>query len=317
MAPSDPDSRIDRVYRTVVDVLPSDLRSRALALPHEIGIAAREGGGFCEYASSLPMQELPLFAAEGAARRRALARSGALDRFRIAHYCGGFWGLLCDRLADGQVKADQALFRISRALRRRWLEALVLASGNRAVARAAVARAARRFRDAARRERHVLLVGALGVKQYVAITVDKVAWLMISAGLLLRGHATEARAMAFERCFNLLMLGLQCFDDARDAEEDARLHGHGFPQSLGVTARALFGAGRELHAIAAERSAREGFFALGAWAHRRCAEIRRLDVDGGDVQSKMSSVLLAGEMSRILGAPGREWGVRRRRGASP
>ena len=293
------DSPIDRVYRTLVETLPSDLRGRALSLPFDIGVAAREGGGFSEYAASLPMQELPLFAAEGIRRRSALERSGVLDRFRIAHYCGGFYGLLSDRLADGQVSADRGLLRIRRALRRRWLEALGQASGAPVTARIVVARAARRLRLAVGRERRSLCRGRVGVAQYAAIVVDKVAWLMVSAGLLLRGHAPEPRTAAFERCYNLLMLGLQCFDDARDADEDARLYGHGVPQSLGFSARALFGAGWTLHAVAAEQSERDGFSALGAWARRRCAETSLWAPGDGDAQSEMAAVLLAAEMGRV------------------
>ena len=284
---------IDLFSRALVDNrFPERLRERALGLPWEIGISRSPEGGFADYAASLPMQELPLFAADGVGVGGAQPSEETLERFRLAHYCGGYHGLVADRLADGQIEADAGLLEIRDLLYESWVESLESVLPDKGVARPAVVESMRRLDSAVRLERDSLSQGRMSLEDYGQSVADKVHWLGLPSRLLVEVHAGEARGQQFQRCFDLLMLALQCCDDARDVDEDARTRGGSIPECLGFPSGALMRAGIKLFLSSAQLARQLEFNALSGWAHVRWIDTRALLPDGDRALIELGSEVI-------------------------
>src|SRR5262249_40335300 len=146
-------------------------------------------------------------------------------------HCAGFYGLLVDRVFDEQLRQPGSLRAEQSWLRREWEDALASAVGKRAVAEAMIDGAIRRWRRAVLRERAAICRGNLDTAEYASIVLGKVAFL----GVAVEAMVGKPRRRKAREIFGLLLLGLQCNDDAADAEDDHEMLGAGMPALLATT----------------------------------------------------------------------------------
>src|SRR5690606_28051596 len=93
-------------YEEILHSLATRDREYAARLPYHLGITPRPDGGWEDYTALELLYDMPIVVARDLAH--SLSR-GRLSRFRFAHHCIGFCGLVQDRIADGQVRWNEQL----------------------------------------------------------------------------------------------------------------------------------------------------------------------------------------------------------------
>ncbi|HTV25606.1 MAG TPA: hypothetical protein VMG12_43220 [Polyangiaceae bacterium] len=188
--------------------------------------------------------------------------------FDRAHHHAVFFGLLFDRLADRQVARSAGFSALRSTLLRAWVDTLTEACEDRALARRSIARALSLLRAGTRLEASSLRARRLSPATYAEQTRLKLRWCSATPRVLVEQGQGEERAAAFERCYDLFGMSVQCIDDAVDAEEDEAIHGVSVPRLLGLADEALVEAAVVLVERAAEHATRFGFSALCEWLAR-------------------------------------------------
>lgn len=281
---------IEAMYEKVLRTLPAEVLPLAETLPHRLGLTERADGGWSEFAQLAPSRDLPWFAAED--RLGDLVSDFALQRYRFAHCCAGFYFLLVDRLADGQVtKDEQALAKLEPHLLEAWATALGEATRDGGMTARAIGDARRRWRAGVSAEQQALAAGALDAGRYGAIVRDKLAWIGVAADALLTQNAPE-RAAAFRAAQQLLFLGLQLVDDAADADEDQQLRGSSIPGALGVPGPSLFMTASAACCEASRQANASGFQRLAGWLDGRVMELGSVRLQGDPLRNALASVAL-------------------------
>jgi hypothetical protein len=251
---------IDQTYGAVVASLPAELRSVARSLPHALGLTADPNAGWAEFIRQPATRDLPGLAARGLGKSgggRISAR--ALELFRNAHHCAGFYGLLIDRLADGQVRPKPGMRDVRRSLLGAWTRALAEAMGDADAAHSAIAQALRAWARGVRAQRSLANGATLLPDAYVAMSRDRLLWTSTSTACLLGLAAPREQRLAFLVAYDRYILAMQCIDDARDAAEDERLLGASIPRALGLPASGLVRAATLLALEALFTAAAGGF----------------------------------------------------------
>lgn len=227
----------DDTWRALVSTRPSSTRGITQAMPYRLGITSLPAGGWRDYVRQPPMFDLPGYMADRAPRAVSPA---ALRRYRRAHHCAGFYGLIVDRVEDGQV-ADSAALRSERAwLRSVWVAQLGQACGSTASAKTEITATMQALRQGASDARTSRTAGALDAEHYAAAVRKRVGFLWVATGLMLRVHGAGEDVIDQARTdFEHIMIALQCCDDAVDDEEDRELFGQSAAASLGVAPSAL------------------------------------------------------------------------------
>ena len=252
-------------YPLLMAELPPALQGLGAGLPFRLGVASRREGDFGELLQLEPNLELPRFVNESPTRPDGrLVDEPTLARFLKAHYAGGLFGLLADRIADDQVVRDEALLGLRRWLLGRWVEALAQAMGNRGLARSAIAEALRDWRWGVAAERRWLRAGRLSPEDYRAITERKLRWVSCSAACLLQARG-DPRARLLRRIYDRFLLGLQCLDDAVDEEEDGARLGSSVAGALGIASACLIRVAPLLVGEAGRLALGAGWPTLGDW----------------------------------------------------
>jgi hypothetical protein len=316
---------IDASYRALTATLPSRLRALARVLPWRLGLTPREDGGWDEFVALHPNRELPVYAAQASAEASAEASAGAsveasagasaeasarasvddgglclpvgaLHQFVRAHHAGGFAWLLRDRLADGQVAADDDLLELSRHYAAHWRETLSVAAADAALVDELAGDAISRWRYATALERRAPGEGKLRPRAYARRVRDKLGWIGVPARALLLARGAPARERAFRRAHDLFLLGLQTIDDVIDREEDGRLLGMDVPRSLGCSPGALLRVAPKLASQAAATAHAAGFSWFGSWLETFAHAIRCWRLDGDAVGDELSAIGIAGEI---------------------
>lgn len=281
-------SSLDRAYAELVSSFEPRLREAALELPEALGLGG-PGALWSSYATLLPVVDLPYFAAEGLA-----VDETALAQARLAHWYGGYTGLMLDRILDGQARPGGVAPGLRRALVGRWLGALARLHPRPDEARPRALESLQRLQAAAAQEREAFRRGSLSFGEYAAIVCEKTAWFSL-ASLALLERAAPARAQAFERPFRLLMLSLQLLDDGADHEEDRRDRGRSVPELLGVSPRSMHLASALLASDAAPLAAEAGFGELARWLEQRAAVLRaEARGSGGDWRDALDAFATLG-----------------------
>lgn len=262
---------LDRSFQRFVASVPDALRAEASALPFKLGLVHRPDGRWSDFTQIPAVHSMPSALMRGA---RDAVRSALVgvdeSAYLEAHRLAGFYCVLVDRVADGQVVPDRALRALRRLLRAAWVDAVAVFAGERA--ERAVARAERALRRAIRRERAGFASGKLPAPAYAAAVRDKTVWLALATRELLRAHAARS-ADAFGRAHVLFFGSLQCLDDAMDVEEDSAVRGGSFPALLGVSVRAMWLASQHLVARAADEFRHAGFGGVAEELELRVPEL--------------------------------------------
>lgn len=249
---------IDRAFAELCDRLPPDLRRAAVDLPSRLGISTPDNL-WSAYATLPPVVDLPSFVGPAAAELDlALARK--------AHWYAGFVGLCLDRVADAQApELSNAL--LSR-LEREWVEALGALSRDPVAAEASVGLALDRARAAFVVERAARSVQSMDHPSYIQMTRDKTVWF----GLASRELASRVGGPVtheFDVLFETVMLALQTYDDAIDAEEDQAQQGVSVPTMIALSPPSMLVASAELMRRAAVIAERAQCQPLSLWLQAR------------------------------------------------
>lgn len=227
------DARPESTWEWLLDHRASRERALTRVLPYRIGITGRPNGTWSDYVHHEVLYDLPTIIAD-AVHRDISQRELLL--YRRAHHIAGFYGLLTDRVADGQVKLDRPLERDAIWLRREWESALATACGSGAKARRCIADERRSWKLAVTAENARLADAAT----YGKLVRDKVGYLWVSAGMMLdQLGAASSESAALRDAFERVMIALQCHDDATDEAEDRALRGASATDLLGVDTATL------------------------------------------------------------------------------
>ncbi|MBN9681584.1 MULTISPECIES: hypothetical protein [unclassified Corallococcus] len=290
----------DLEYTVTLEALPKDLQPFAKELPFHLGLTTHPEGGWNDYSALAPFQRLPAYASE---RQGPGLAPELQSRYLRAHHRGGFFGLLIDRLDDGQVPQRPEWPRLRQALFDQWLQSLTDATGNEVLATEAIKVALEDWAEAVSNEKALLSRRSLSMAQYACLVSQKVSWLGTSAFCLLLAHGDPARLPAFRRAFDLLLLSSQCLDDALDAEEDARLHGIGFPEALGHPPRGLLRTAPGVARLGATLAYKGGFNELGTWLAERARSLDESHSGKSSLQAEMSALALMAAVTQLYGGP--------------
>jgi hypothetical protein len=235
---------------------------------------------------------LPLFALRGDGASLSWQDEATLERYTVAHHVGLIHGVVVDRVADGQA-ASADLGPLADHLLGCWRDSLAAATADRALAEGAIELALRAWRLGVRLEQTTLRRGRMRPERYVQGASLKLAWLSVAAECLLHARGERDALPHFRRAYHLLLLSLQCLDDAVDAEEDAALYGVSFPEAVGYPRESFARASARLARSAAAEAARGGFLRLAAWLEARAAEVDAIRFVTDSPRTSMGGLVVA------------------------
>jgi hypothetical protein len=294
-----PENRLHPIratYLRMVATLPEALQPAALTLPYRLGLSAHPDGGWEDYTRLEALYDLPLFVAPLVKSMPARA----LARFRRAHHCAGFYGLVLDRLGDRQATPDPELMRLCAHLRTWWRSTLADALGNAGSADQIICSAIARWRRALCRERVALAGRELSIPEYAALIVDKTRWLAATSAAMLYRYGASENITGFLRCYDLMLVGFQCRDDAMDHGEDRARNLRSFADALDVPPTGLFLAARVLieHSAAGARLA--NLDTLANWLSQHASRPFHVHVAGDPILGSFAAMMLSSEILAAL-----------------
>lgn len=253
-------------YRRLIDEAPAELRPILETLPFRIGVTYRPDGDWSEYSQNCLLYDMPFVIA-----RELGLRGVDLDGLRLAHHFAGFYGLVCDRIADGQVQCDSDLQLVRNYLRTAWAGAAAQAGLIEAATQ--IEQAMQQWREGL--ENDCILEGALASSTYCANVAKKTRWLtLITRHMLMISNLPAPSVERVCRTLEVLLVGLQALDDAADENEDRELRGVSYPQALGIEACALRLVAKQALTAAAEHARAAALFELADKAALHAASIR-------------------------------------------
>jgi hypothetical protein len=305
---------IDDSYAWLTSALPARLAETARTLPAKLGLTKAKEGGWDDFIGLHPNRELPLYAAQDVEVAGGLALPlPELHRFVRAHHVGGFAWLLRDRIADGQIAADDQLKELARRYTQGWQDALAEATGDAALTEALVTGSTARWRRGTAAEQGSPGSGSLTPVAYTAIVRDKLAWIGAPSHALLISRGGAGRLRAFRDAHDLFLLGLQAVDDVIDRDEDRARRGSDTPTWLGCSPGALLRVAPKLVTRAAVRAAAGGFSWIAAWLEAFGRAISGWRVDGDPLQDDIDAIGIAGEIEEAVVSDGAPTSSRSRR----
>jgi len=300
---------IARSYEALVASLPVRLKATARVLPCRLGLTPREDGGWDEFVALHPNRELPVYAAQASPGEGVLRLDPeGLAAFVRAHHAGGFLWLLCDRVADGQVPADEELLELVRHYAAHWRLAMQAATLDDALVDELIDDAVTRWRRAIALERRGSAAENLRPEAWAIGVLDKLAWIGVPARALLLADGTGSagvRARGFRTAHDLFLLALQAIDDVVDRDEDRRLRGTDAPTELGCSPGALLRVAPMLTGLGAVVADAAGFTWLGSWLAAFTRGIRCWRLEGDAVEDELTAIAIAGRIEEaVLGDGG-------------
>lgn len=292
---------IDDTVRACAARIASPLREIALELPYRLGIAGEPGGSWETFFVLPPNRHLPAWIATttDTGEDPICVDEETLSRFIDAHHLALAHGMIRDRIRDRQIEPTSEMLAMRGVTLDWWVESLAAATEDRAFARRIIGRSLREWRAGVIAEARALSSRTLSVFEYVETTRAKLRWLSATACALVEQTRGLDRSRDFLRCYDVFLLGLQCLDDADDAEDDARLLGASVPFALGTTEKALRVAAPVMVALAADRAAEGGFRRLSRWMSS-FAEVLRDRLPGEvSARDRWLGVTMAGACGRV------------------
>lgn len=302
--------RIDDTIAELIPSWPSSLRRDAERLPYRLGLTRSPEGRWEDFVVMDPNRDLPRYAAEDpTSPGLSRVRPEVLHAYRRAHHCAAAYGLIDDRLTDGQVSKAASLVLLREELRRAWTRALGEATGSPARARAVIAAALRSTKQGNQREQRALArarrrvhdekIAKLSPVEYVSFTCDKLRWFGASAHALLLSLGERRRALALRAAYDTFSVALQCIDDAMDDGRDRETRGASFPDALGLPANGLLAAAPGLVHQAAAHAHAAQFHELSQWLTRVATTFEQRPVPGDPLQNAIAALILQSAMSEV------------------
>ena len=289
---------IDGTFRELTSSLPESVRPVLSGLPHRLGLTSSTEGQFGDFVTLHPNRELPVYAAEDTS---GLDGGDEMppDRvasFQRAHHLAAFYWLVRDRLADGQVTADDQLTQACELLRQRWVDSLTVATEDPAVAQYLIEEVTLDWERGVRGEKEALRRGVTTPGMHGRMVVDKLRWISSASVALLLDRGQLERAQLFRRAYDLFVLALQCIDDVNDQKEDEALYGSSVPAALGCSGGTLMRAAPKLAARAAAVAAEGGFGRFAAWLGVFARALCTWRPVGNPIADELGAIALAGEL---------------------
>lgn len=289
---------VDAHWQDVRRGLPVRFHEIAQELPFRLGLSARADGLWTDFTRLEPMCDLPAFAADPLDETISIPLSDArLRLFQEAHCAAGYFGLLVDRLADGQCRLHPDLPRLRPRLRAHWIAALSRATGDAERARYLVRRSVLDWEAALRHEVEHRLPRRWTAKEYAQCIRGKTSWLAVTSVGLLESTGQSSRVAGFLEVFDAMLLSLQTLDDGLDAEEDRALRGVSYPDALGVSPGALIKVSSLLCVRAAETASRHRFEKLSSWLERHARSIAQTPAPGNPVLTGFEAMIFLDSLS--------------------
>lgn len=278
---------LDSSYALAVERLSPALRLAATGLLQRLGLGSHAEGRWEHFLRLEVHRDLPVFAAGFQAGEgcRGIGRE-VLEGFLAAHHSAIFFGTLADRRVDGQVTPDPELRALERCFLESWREALARAEGDRQGAEEAIRRGLRAWRRGVSLERAALARRVLTPRLYADIVLRKLGCAWLASERMLQRCGEHSRSRAFRQASGLLLLGMQCVDDAMDCAEDEALHAVSVPAALGLPARGLTAAAVALLRRASEVAHGGGFERLADWLCGHAEQLEARWVAGGSLQER-------------------------------
>jgi hypothetical protein len=299
--------RIDDTLAQVAERFPAPLRERTAGLAHRLGLTETPAQGFESFMVTAPNRDLPRYAAEDPRRPGACRLSPeALLRWRRAHHCAVVFGLVSDRLDDGQIAPLPWLEGLRAELLAAWTAELGLALGSPARARAIVGAALRQLEQGNSMERRALSrtrdlgPGTLSAMEYVQIICAKLGWFGVSGRGALLSLGEPRRARALQNAYDMFSVALQCIDDALDAGSDERVRGACFPAALGLPPEALLTASKGLLARAARMAKKARFHELAGWLSDMSGRAAAAYVAGDPLRNALGASVLHAAAEEVI-----------------
>lgn len=252
---------IDADIEEVLGALDPTDHARA-GLPFRVGLSSRCDARWSDFIQMPPNRDLPSWVCDDVEIARERVR-----RFDRAHHVAIAWGLVADRMDDGQVSVPERFGGTREGLLLAWRKALSDACGDRRLADAMIDEAMFAWEQGTRLEREILAqrAGIFAVDKYVTSIRARLAWVSTSATAMLVTAGQRARAEQLRKAYGTFLCGLQCRDDAFDEEEDRRARGVAVHEAFGLTRGALLRAAPRALLTAAEEAERGAFARLSTW----------------------------------------------------
>jgi hypothetical protein len=285
---------INLVYQELVCSFPPEYRSLANELPYRLGLCATPEDSWEGFVQLEPNRDLPYFVAQHPREpEQFILPSERLALFHRAHMYGGFNFLLSDRLADQQVTPTRALCELQKLLFSAWSQSLHDASLAGEFTQIQLQTAQQRWQIAVQREQAALHSKEITLANYIEIVHDKLSWIRTSAICLLFAAKETARIPAFCRAHSLLLLSLQCLDDADDQREDLITRGCSIPQALNLPPQSLIRASPKIARLAADIAREGGFLRLAMWLDARAHAVDHPIPSETSLQNEMAAFVLS------------------------
>jgi hypothetical protein len=287
----------DRTFRELTSSLPESVRPVLSGLPHRLGLTPEAEGQFGDFVTLHPNRELPVYAAEdGAGICGDEMSPDRVAAFQRAHHLAAFYWLVRDRLADGQVTADDRLAQAGELLRERWVETLTAATEDPSVAHYLIEEVTIDWERGVRDEKEALRRGVTTPGMHGRMVLDKLRWISSASVALLIDRGQLERAQLFRRAYDLFVLALQCIDDVNDQKEDEALYGSSVPAALGCSSGTLMRAAPKLAARAAAVAAEGGFGRFATWLGVFARALSTWRPEGNPIADELGAIALAGEL---------------------
>jgi len=264
-------------------------------LPYQLGLSARVGARWSDFIQLPPNRDLPSWVADDAGIDASVAR--AFDR---AHHLAAAWGVVADRIDDGQVRRPDRFAEVRGRLLDAWRAALGDACGG-ALAVELVDQSLDAWREGTAIERSLL--GRPGRAEapgdYFRAVRLRLRWVSTSAVAMLRSVGDLDRASRLERAYATFLCGLQCRDDFVDADDDRAIRGASTHEALGVPRGALLRVAPRALCMAAEACRQAAFDRLAAWIAGFAREVDVRSRDGSAAQDGLAGFVLTAALEEI------------------
>ena len=275
------------------------LAERWEGLPHRLGLSPHRDAQWSDFVQLPPNRDLPGWVDD--APTGSILPRDRVAAFEQAHHLAAAWGIVADRMDDGQL-AESAPFEAPRgALLAAWEVALHRACGDLALARATVGDSLQAWERGTALERSLFQkpIGPSGAALYARSVGLRLTWVHATSTAMLKTAGQPERVEGLRASHAAFMCGLQCRDDAFDADDDRRVRGAAVHEVLGVPRGALVRAAPASLRRASTLAHAHGFHRLGAWI---AGFVEQVDVhldEGDHFQCELAGLVLSAAIAEV------------------